>query len=63
LSSFSLIIAQFCVTFAQFLRYLHIPALIDIHGDHLAEDLTAKKKIETCILLRAADVLTNTEAG
>jgi hypothetical protein len=29
---FSHLIAQFCVTFAQFQRYLHIPALLDIHG-------------------------------
>jgi hypothetical protein len=28
------LIAQFCVTFAQFLRYLHIPASLDIHGGY-----------------------------
>jgi hypothetical protein len=32
---FSHLIAQLCVTFAQFQRYLHIPALLAIDGVHV----------------------------
>jgi hypothetical protein len=32
---FSHYIAQFCIIFAQFLRYLLIPALLDTHGAYV----------------------------
>jgi hypothetical protein len=45
-ASFGLRNAQFCVTFAQILRYLYIPALLDIHVLSIYKTILLQKAID-----------------